>query len=297
MGKILLLGGSGYIGSRLFDHLRHMGHDVTNVDLCWFGKTHQEVIQDDYDNLTEDYLSEFSHIILLAGHSAVSMCADKLSDCFNNNVVKFVNLIEKLNDNQLLIYASSAAVYGNSDILLDESCPISEGINYYDYTKICNDSIAKLYPKKKIIGLRLGSVNGFSKNFRNENLINSVTISALKSQKITVTNPNNYRSVLGLNDLCRAISKILENDIVNNKIYNITSLNGTILEFAKIVKDLRNCDLIISDLITTSYGFNCSNSLFENDYNFTFNDTIETIHIDILNNLDNILFNSKRTHR
>jgi len=297
MQKILLLGGNGYVGSRLFDYLKSSNILVTNVDLCWFGKTHEDTIQEDYDNLSKDFLAEFSHIILLAGHSSVSMCIDKLQPCFDNNVVKFINLIEKIDDNQMLIYASSAAVYGNSNQLLDESFPVSSGINYYDYTKICNDQIANLYPKKKIVGLRFGSVSGFSRNFRSENLINAVTMSAMRLGKITVTNPHNYRSVLGMNDLCRVISEILKHDTIKNRIYNITSVNTTILEFAKRIAVMRNCEIIVSDTVTTSYGFNCSNALFEKDYEFKFQDSIEDMHLDILNNVDRIEFDIKRIPR
>jgi UDP-glucose 4-epimerase len=51
MKNILIIGGSGYIGSRLYDYLLNFGYKVTNMDLCWFGKTHNEIIVDDYKNI------------------------------------------------------------------------------------------------------------------------------------------------------------------------------------------------------------------------------------------------------
>lgn len=297
MRKILLLGGNGYVGSRLHDHLSSAGHQVTNVDLCWFGKTHEDTIVADYSTLNKEFISEYTHVILLAAHSSVSMCAGSMVPCFQNNVMKFVELIEKVNHEQTLIYASTAAVYGNNDALVDESYPLARGISYYDYTKICNDNIAHLYPNKKIIGLRFGSVGGFSKNFRRENLMNAVTMSALNSGKITVTNPQNYRSVLGMEDLCRSISRILLNDSHKSRIYNITSVNTRIIDFAQEIRAISNCDIAVNDAQTTSYSFNCSNLLFEKDYDFKFQDTVKSIYFDIADNADKIVSDMKREPR
>jgi nucleoside-diphosphate-sugar epimerase len=225
------------------------------------------------------------------------MCKESLIPCFENNVANFVRLIEKLTDNQVLLYASSAAVYGNNKNLVDESCPLTGGISYYDYTKICNDNIVDLYPTKKIIGLRFGSIGGFSKNFRGENLMNSLSMSSLKTHRISVTNPDNYRSVLGMNDLCRAFSAILEAENIKNRVYNVTSINSKIIEFAQAIQKITNCELIVNDAFPTNYSFNCNNSLFKKDFAFEFEDNIESIYADIVNNVDKIVSNMKRESR
>ena len=49
--KILILGGNGYIGSRLYKHLTSKNYDVTNVDTTWYGKIYDETIVDNFDNL------------------------------------------------------------------------------------------------------------------------------------------------------------------------------------------------------------------------------------------------------
>ena len=232
---------------------------------------------------------------MLAGHSSVSMCSDDLMSCFQNNVVNFAALVEKINDQQTLLYASTAAVYGNNSELVDESFPLSGGISYYDHTKICGDNIAVLFPKKKLVGLRFGSVSGFSKSFRRENLLNAVTMSAIKDNKITVTNPLNFRSVLGMNDFCKTFTTLIEADNIKNRIYNLTSVNAKILEFAEQVKHLSDCELVINDSSTTNYSFNCDNSLFQKDFNFKFQDTIESIYYDIVKNRHKIISDLKRT--
>lgn len=289
--KILLIGGNGYIGCRLYDYLKP-NYDITNLDVCWFGKIYEETIKMNYDDLKKEYLSQFSHVILLAGHSSVSMC-DSLQTPFRNNVMNFINLIEKLDDEQILIYSSTAAVYGSNPNLVDETSSLDKSINFYDYTKLCNESIMELYPNKKIVGLRFGSVGGFSKNFRKENLMNSISLSAHYDKKIKISNPDNYRSVLGITDLCGAIEKILMMGY-KKRIYNLTSINDRIINFGKKLQELVGCELMIDDSLKTSYSFNCSNNLFQTDYEYTFTDTIESIYNEIIDSLDEIIVNQKR---
>ena len=284
MKKILLIGGNGYLGCRIYEYLLNKKYDVTNLDLGWFGIVYPETIQKDYRDLTKEELSKYTHIILLAGHSSVSMCGGELTSCFNNNVFNFTNLLDKIDDNQTLIYSSTLAVYGNNPKLVTEEDPIKKALNVYDYTKIARENIANFYPNKKLIGLRFGSVSGFSPNFRNENLLNALTLSSINQQPLTISNGDAYRSVLGLNDLCCAIDKIIEVDIIKNKIYNLTSISDKIINFGYEVKRLTDSELIVNDSFKTDYSFNCSAELFEKDYNFKFGDTIESIYNDIITN-------------
>jgi nucleoside-diphosphate-sugar epimerase len=293
MKKILLIGGNGYIGSRLYDHLLELNYNITNLDLCWFGQIYPETLVKDYKDLTKEELSEYSHIILLAAHSSVSMCIDNLSSCFRNNVTNFIDLVDKL-DNQTLIYASTCAIYGKSKELVTENEPIKNALNFYDYSMIARESIANLYPGKKLIGLRFGSVGGFSKSFRNENLVNSLTL-ASRNKSLTIANGDAMRSVLGISDVCKAIEKIIFEDTIKSRVYNITSINNKIINFGIKIKEITNSELTINEsAFKTDYSFSCSPELFEKDYNFKFKDSIESIYSDIITNYDKILFNSKR---
>jgi nucleoside-diphosphate-sugar epimerase len=294
MKKILIIGGNGYIGSRVYEYLIKLGYDVTNIDLCWFGKVYDETIELDYKNLTKNEINKYTHILLLAGHSSVSMCLDNLYSCFNNNVLNFINLISKINEDQVLIYSSTCAVYGNNPSLVTEKDAIKEALNFYDFTKINREIIAKLNPNKKLIGLRFGSVNGFSKNFRNENLINAITTSSLKNKSFTISNGDAMRSILGMTDACLAIEKIISSEFIENKIYNLTSTNDKIINFGLSVQKLSHSEFTINDTFKTDYSFNCSSKLFEQDYNFKFKDNIDSIYQDIIDNYSNIVFNNKR---
>jgi nucleoside-diphosphate-sugar epimerase len=294
MKNILIIGGNGYVGSRLYDFLIDLNYNVTNIDICWFGKTHSETIVDDYKNIKKEFLEKFSHIVLLAAHSGQNMCVDNFLDTFNNNVNNYINLIQILNSEQTLIYASTCAVYGNNNFPVTEDFIIKDVLNIYDYTKISREKIAKLFSDKKLIGLRFGSIGGFSKNFRYENLMNSLTVSTLKNQNMTISNGECVRSVLGMIDACRAIEAIIKNDFKGNKIYNVTSFNDKIINIGLKLKEITNSDIILNDHYKTEYSWDCLNSLFESEFDFKFEDTIESIYNDIILNYNEIMFNNKR---
>jgi nucleoside-diphosphate-sugar epimerase len=300
MKKILLIGGSGYIGSRLYDHLSQF-YIIHNIDLGWFGHSSRFLVNEmDYNNLTKEELSKYTHVILLAGHSSVSMCQGRLNDCFRNNVVNFNNLVDKLSPygDQMFIYASTAAVYGANPNYVTEDEPIVAPINEYDFTKICNEYTMKLNKTsiaKNSVGLRLGTVSGFSKNMRTENLLNALSLSAIDKMEIIVSNPFAMRSVLGLNDLCRAIETIIRTNVIHNPVYNLTSVNDSIGNFGNKIQKLSGAELIINDSLKTGYSFNVSNELFSKHYGFEFRDTIESIYEEFVQNYENIIYKFPRS--
>lgn len=293
--KVLLLGGNGYLGSRAYEHLISVGCDVTNVDMGMFGIIYPETIQVNYRTLTKEQLANYSHIVLLAAHSSVAMSVNNLYSVINNNVLNFIGLIDKLSFDQTLIYASTCAIYGNNPNITTEDTSIGHALNFYDYSKISTEEIARLYPNKKIIGLRLGSVNGFSKNMRKENLLNSLTLTSIQKEPLIISNGDAWRSVLGISDFCRALEQVIFTDTIKHRIYNITSVNDTIANFGKAVQKLSHTELIVNNKFTTDYSFNCSSALFERDFDFKFMDTVESIYTDLIMNHEKIVFNIDRT--
>lgn len=292
--KVLILGGNGYIGSRLYEHLLELGYAVDNVDLCWFGQLYKETIVVDYKHLQKEFINNYTHVILLAAHSSVAMCNNNLLSAVNNNVVNFIDILNKITTDQCLIYASTCAIYGKNAELVDETAFIGNALNNYDYSKITRENAAKLYKDKNVVCLRLGSVSGFSKNMRKENLINSLTITHLQKKPLVISNGDAMRSVLGMTDLCRAIETIVASDQQTNKIYNITSENDSIINFGKKIQSLSGAELIVNDTFKTDYSFQCSTNLFEKDYNFKFMDTAESIFTELVENYEKIKFNVDR---
>ena len=117
--KILLTGGCGYIGTNLTNALINKGHQVTVVDIMWFGnylKSHKNlsVIQADIreiDKIDMDGINTSMHLANIANDPTGDLNS-KLTWEVNTLASKF--LVEKAIDSSVeqFIFASSGSVYG-----------------------------------------------------------------------------------------------------------------------------------------------------------------------------------------
>jgi len=292
--KILIIGGCGYIGSRLYTYLKENKYDVETLDLEKYGNiVNANNVKRDYSKVSKKFFNKYQIIILLAGYSSVKMCKGNMLDTFNNNVVNFVNLLNKL-DNQILIYASSASVYGGTKKkVVSEDYDRYTPSTYYDLSKKEIDYYAQL-SSKNIFGLRLGTVCGYSPNLRTDVMINKMYESALRKGEITIFNSTFNRPILGFDDLCRSIEKIIKSK-KKCGIYNIVSFNMNIKEIAKnVAKRVDDTKIIDIGDDLYYYSFSVSNNKFEDAFNFKFKDNIESILQSLEKNYDIVKLRGQR---
>jgi len=276
MKKILILGGAGYIGTRLREVLRER-HFVKTNDICWFN--HDETSdRRDYHRLTKKELAEVEVVIVLAGHSSVPSCLGALYSPWLNNVTNFTDLLDKLDD-QLVIYASSASVYGNSapGERHKETNTHFTPVNNYDVTKYALDQQATIanLTGKRVIGLRFGTVNGYSANLRVDVMINSMYHSVQNDRGIQVSNKQISRAMLGIEDLCRAVERCIEQPVPG--IYNLSSFNATVGEIAEAVSRKLGAEIVDNGNTANAYDFALDTGLFEQTFDFKFEETSDTI--------------------
>lgn len=249
--NVLIIGGSGYIGSRLCNELKN--HTYRTVDLHKFGGP-ECLYPWDYENFLEtppyttesqehlEYFKSCGVIILLAGLSSVNLCKEAgLEESCYQNVGKFTQLVRKLLPHQLLIYASSASVYGRCDEEAVESQAFKPAMNSYDFSKQSLDMYAMQASReqgKRIVGLRFGTVCGYSPNQRFDLVIPSMMQSAIRNKVVRCTNRTSYRGILSLSDLCAAIQLLIDRHSkapLQSDIYNLSSFNVKIGELAEAV--------------------------------------------------------------
>lgn len=289
--NILLIGGNGYIGSGLYPKLRQK-HLVTSVDLCLFGKDLKFSQKVDFESVD---ISEYDVIICLAGHSSVQLCDLEPIASWDNNVNKFHSLCQKLSKEQLLIYASSASVYGTNDGVSDENSKLSNfPLKDYDLQKTTIDLIANRFilEGKKIIGLRFGTVNGVAPNTRSELMMNSMVKSSMETGLIKIRNGKIRRGILGINDVVRAIETIVERGTNNYGQYNLTSFNSTVNDISAEVVRLANSKILVEP-DTPAYDYSLSVEKFKKEFNFEFTDTMEGLIKDLISNYENINFDHR----
>lgn len=289
--KITIIGGTGYIGSRLYLHLNSLGHQVETVDLEWFGNyTNPNNAILDYRQLTPTSTALSSDVVvLLAGHSSVPMCKNDMMSSFHNNVVNFVELLNKLTPNQKFIYASSSSIYGNTqDIAAPETWERYNPTTFYDLGKQEIDYYAKL-SKIQYYGLRFGTVNGFSPNQRVDIMLNKMYLDALEKRQIQIFNKHIFRPILGIEDLCRAVQAIIEGGD-HRGIYNLASFNASVEEIANAISDTLAGVEILDMGITPAYNFSINTIKFRTTYGFEFRESVHSI-------VQSLKDNWEQTHR
>jgi len=231
--KILIIGSEGYIGMRLVPYFVSKGYQVDYLDKCYYGRDNQAKI--DYNTLSKETYSVYDTIILLAGHSSPTLCDNDKGGSFINNVINFSGLLNKLNKGQRLLYASSASVC-NGMIDANEKTILQQSIGDYDMQKQVIEKIAT-FSQVETIGMRFGTVGGHSDNPRLDSILNSVYHDAVNTGEINVSNGENMRSYLGMNDLCKAVEALI--NIPNpEKIYNIASGTDSIINIAAKVSEI-----------------------------------------------------------
>lgn len=298
--KLLIIGGGGYIGTHLLDYLKINGlSSITCLDLGKNSKNVKELndviyIKEKYQDMPIEWFANFTDIILLAGQSSCGNSKNILN-VIDNNIRNFAQLLENLGDNQKLIYASSSYVYGDTNNKeVNEECPKHEPYNYYDWSKYTIDQLATL-SGKHYYGLRFGTVCGFSRNLRNDSIINSMCYNAKTNRYIHIHNGDINRPILGINDLTKAILTIINNGTLDKAgIYNLNSFNSTVSDIANTVADIckvpfknidNDEDLKIQNKL---YDFKISSEKFIKAFNFVFEDNIYSITNELFLKWDNI---------
>lgn len=229
--NILLLG-AGYIGTAVAQHLALRNHSLTVVDLGWFHKSPSAICAD-FDVLARDVFDAAECVLLFAGHSSVSMCRREPHASLENNVGAFMRLLPKLS-RQRFVYASSVSVYVQcfrNDAM--EHDPLPTPANAYDMHKQCIDRIAS--GCDTAIGLRFGTVCGYSPVWRHDLLLNKMWADATACGVVTSVNPHIHRPILGMQDLCAAVEHIVEKPAFPSGIFNLASFNATVGELARTV--------------------------------------------------------------
>lgn len=306
--KILIVGGNGYIGTHVVDNLnkKYSEYRITVCDPNYYGnvKFNKSVhyLKNKIQDLPVEFMKEFKIIILLGGQGSVSN-NKKLLNVIDNNIRSFGYIISNIDDNQKFIYASSSSVYGMTDDKeVDENYNTFTPYNYYDWSKESIDQLTKIQLDEnrnlQIYGLRFGTVNGYSRNFRNDVMINSMVYNAKINKKVYVTNHHINRPILGINDLFNAIVTIIENGTYKHSgIYNLNSFNSTVGEIGNTVSKILGIPIEEPDLTlpvvnfkmsSNAYDFKINSNKFISQFGFEFYDTLVSITQDIIYNFDNI---------
>lgn len=161
--KILVTGGTGYIGSHTTVELIQEGFDVVIVDNLY--NSEREVVDriekitgikprlEVFDLCGQEKLEEFagnypdiSAIIHFAAYKAVNESVKKPVEYYRNNLLSLVNILDMMKKTGIpnLVFSSSCTVYGQPDILpVTEESPLQPATSPYGNTKQIGETIIK----------------------------------------------------------------------------------------------------------------------------------------------------------
>lgn len=163
MSRIIVTGGTGYIGSHTTVELMLQGYDVTIVDNLSnssidvldgiesiVGRKPEFANIDcgnfmDLDNVFRAYPDTVG-VIHFAASKAVGESVEKPLLYYRNNIGSLITLLEvmRLHQVQNLVFSSSCTVYGQPDkdhLPVDETAPIQKALSPYGNTKQINEEI------------------------------------------------------------------------------------------------------------------------------------------------------------
>lgn len=276
--KILIIGGCGYIGSRLINFFDKKKFLVKILDNEMYGDPAKiNNYKTDFKNLSKKDLKKYNHIILLAAHSSVKSCNDDINGAINNNIINTKRLVDKIRKVPKInfIFASSAAIYNGYTEPAQEDTNIKFQPNQlYDISKYYLENYI-IFNLKKYYILRFSTVSGFSPNQDKNLILNKMHLDSIHKKKITIINPNTKKSLLFIDDLCNAIKKIIKNKKKNQYgVYNLSSINLTIDQIAKKIANFHKSKIILKKG-RTNYSFFTSNKKFSKNFNFKFTKSIK----------------------
>ncbi|MBI4721424.1 MAG: ADP-glyceromanno-heptose 6-epimerase [Candidatus Stahlbacteria bacterium] len=276
--KLLVTGGSGFIGSNLALELERLGHNVIVVDNFSTGNRQnlvgfkgeliaESILTFDLNKISDPSRHGTGRDVVAIFHNA-AITDTTLKDTeqmIKVNVDGFKRLLDfAVTHNIKFIYASSAGVYGNAPSPLSETMA-GEPINLYGQSKWQSDCIAFDYMeqfKAHIIGLRYFNVFGQREQYKGKmaSMIWQLAQQILQGKRPRIFKwGDQRRDQVYVKDVVRA--NILALDAKRNAIVNVGS--GCAITFNHIIE-------VLNDVLGTKFAPDYFDNPYEGLYqNYT----------------------------
>jgi UDP-glucose 4-epimerase len=245
--KVLIIGGSGFIGQHLTNKLLESGHEVVIYDLkqARFKKGSEKKVNfiegDVFDEKKlKKIIVSCDVVVHLVGLPDAGTAQKKPFESFKLNILSLQNVLEscRIDGRKKIIFPSSAAVYGITDDLpIREKHPVNP-TNLYSWHKLICEEMIKAYHKNYDVDyviLRLFNVYGRG----NKGVIDYFINKAKKGEEVKVFGPFQFRDFVYAGDVAEALYSSIMYEKANNRIINIGSGKGyQIKEILEIISEV-----------------------------------------------------------
>jgi nucleoside-diphosphate-sugar epimerase len=254
--KILIFGGSGYVGSKLIFNLLQNKFQIINYDLNLYGKKHLPYKNNKFTQVTGD-IRDFNKICkVLKKHNPdtiihLACISNDPSFLLNKELSKEVNydsfvglmkILERIKIEKF-IFASTCSVYGVSNkAKVIETHPLKPITLYNKYKADSEKEFLKRIKKKFFEGIiiRPATVCGVSPKMRFDLTVNILTNFAYKKNYIKVFGGSQSRPNIHIDDIVRLYKKLCKMSLGkhNGQIFNAGFENYSINQIALKVKTI-----------------------------------------------------------
>ena len=118
MAKVLVLGGSGFLGSHVADHLTNLNYEVSiydQIESKWLKSSQTMIIGNllDYKNLNK-ILSGFDYVYNFAAKADLNDTLRKPIETIETNILGNMNVLKACHENKIKRFIYGSTVYVNS---------------------------------------------------------------------------------------------------------------------------------------------------------------------------------------
>ena len=249
MKNILIVGGAGYVGGAITDFLKDSNYDVRVYDSILYEESYRKPVDFVFGDVrnAEKLLPQLKWadaVIWLAAIVGDGACQldPELTLEINQDSVKWLS---EVYDGRI-IFLSTCSVYGAQDKELTEESPTSP-LSIYAATKLKAESFLT---KKNAVSFRLGTLFGVGDLFariRMDLVVNILTVRAFQDGKIKVFGGDQFRPLLHVKDVARAIGLALNSK--ETGIFNLHRQNVRIIDLAYQIRNhFPDCHIEVTDM-------------------------------------------------
>lgn len=255
--KIVVTGGSGYLGTKLVNVLSSLNYEVTSFDSeyfshCWLGpKTSNKEQSLFAQSIVPSDLESVDVVIHLAGISNDPLKQITESELYDPSLGYTLKLASLCRDMQIrFFFASSCSIYGKQNVTVDEESSVFPQTPY-SFNKLSIERLLQSIETNswKPMILRFATIYGYSPRMRFDTVINMLCgFSIVEGKVILNSNGRAERPFLFIDDAIKSLVWFLRSDTTKlfqenlaSTIINIgsNSENYTIESIANMVSEIQ----------------------------------------------------------